>query len=106
VAATLLPRAVRDDAAAQPLMRVLMRREEGAAAALLQHRASGRRVLAASTHLFWDPQFPDVKVRGLALQFFEKGQLGLCHPLGPGACVSEGSSCVAMSVSPPAPNSL
>ncbi|GBF89682.1 hypothetical protein Rsub_02852 [Raphidocelis subcapitata] len=49
-------------AAAAPLVRVVDRRDEGAVGALLRHRATGRRLLAASTHLFWDPNYPDVKL--------------------------------------------
>lgn len=40
---------------------------EGAVAALLRHRASGRLVLAASTHLHWDPQNPHIKLLQAAL---------------------------------------
>ncbi|MEW5307672.1 MAG: hypothetical protein WDW36_010050 [Sanguina aurantia] len=35
--------------------------QEGMVLALLRHTASGRNVLAAATHLHWDPQYPDVK---------------------------------------------
>eukprot|EP00798_Chlamydomonas_sp_ICE-L_P015345 gene15345-21431_t len=37
------------------------KREEGAIMALLEHTPSGRPMLAACTHLFWNPRFPDVK---------------------------------------------
>ncbi|KAG2445827.1 hypothetical protein HXX76_000431 [Chlamydomonas incerta] len=37
------------------------KRQEGAILALLRHRASKRQLLAACTHLFWNPAFPDVK---------------------------------------------
>ncbi|MEW5311625.1 MAG: hypothetical protein WDW38_003324 [Sanguina aurantia] len=37
-------------------------RQEVALAALLRHRATGKEVLAACTHLFWNPAYPDVKV--------------------------------------------
>ncbi|GIM10440.1 hypothetical protein Vretimale_13991 [Volvox reticuliferus] len=40
---------------------------EGLLMALLRHRPSGRLVLAAVTHLFWDPAFPDVKALQAAL---------------------------------------
>ena len=30
--------------------------------ALLTHRQTGKKLLAASTHLFWDPAFPDIKL--------------------------------------------
>ncbi len=44
-------------------------RGEGAVLALLRHVASGAVLLAAATHLFWDPAWPDVK----ALQASEEG---------------------------------
>jgi len=62
LAAAVLPAGADHDPRAYPLMRVVRRREENAVAALLQHRASGRQLVAASTHLFWDPAYPDVKV--------------------------------------------
>eukprot|EP00198_Chlamydomonas_reinhardtii_P001467 XP_001690803.1 CCR4-NOT transcription complex, subunit 6-like protein [Chlamydomonas reinhardtii] len=37
------------------------KRQEGAILALLRHRASKRQLLAACTHLFWNPAFADVK---------------------------------------------
>ncbi|GIL59916.1 hypothetical protein Vafri_14576 [Volvox africanus] len=40
---------------------------EGLLMALLRHRPSGRLILAAVTHLFWNPAFPDVKVLQAAL---------------------------------------
>jgi hypothetical protein len=62
LAAQVLPPGADRDALAHPLLRVVRRREEGAVAALLRHVGSGRQVLAASTHIFWDPNYPDVKV--------------------------------------------
>lgn len=62
LAPSVVPSGAADDPAAVPLMRVLMRREEGAVAALLQHRVTGEQLLATSTHIFWDPNYPDVKV--------------------------------------------
>ncbi|KAG2498277.1 hypothetical protein HYH03_003538 [Edaphochlamys debaryana] len=38
-----------------------LRRQEGAILALLRHRGTGRQLVAACTHLFWNPSFPDVK---------------------------------------------
>ena len=38
------------------------KRPEGAILALLEHLPSGRMILAASVHLFWNPRYPDVKV--------------------------------------------
>ncbi|KAI8474955.1 MAG: hypothetical protein J3K34DRAFT_489391 [Monoraphidium minutum] len=82
-AADLLPPggAAAAGGASAPLLRTLARREEGAVAALLRHRASGAALVAASTHLFWDPHFPDVKLvqaaalcRGVAA--FVEGALG------------------------------
>ncbi|GLC57141.1 hypothetical protein PLESTB_001191800 [Pleodorina starrii] len=40
---------------------------EGAVMALLRHRPSGRLLVAAVTHLFWNPAFPDVKALQAAL---------------------------------------
>jgi len=40
---------------------VFCRREEGAVLALLEHTPSGCPLLAVSTHLFWNPAYPDVK---------------------------------------------
>ncbi|KAG2493666.1 hypothetical protein HYH03_008180 [Edaphochlamys debaryana] len=40
---------------------------EGAVLALLRHRASGRLLVGACTHLFWDPTYPDVKALQAAL---------------------------------------
>ncbi|GLC54912.1 hypothetical protein PLESTB_000919400 [Pleodorina starrii] len=40
---------------------VFTRRQEGAILALLRHKPSQRPLLAAVTHLFWNPAFPDVK---------------------------------------------
>ena len=37
-------------------------REDGAVLALLTHKQTGKKLLAASTHLFWNPAFPDVKL--------------------------------------------
>ena len=37
-------------------------REDGAILALLTHRQTGRKLLAASTHLYWHPAFPDIKL--------------------------------------------
>ena len=38
------------------------KREDGAVLALLTHRQTGRKLLAASTHLYWHPAFPDIKL--------------------------------------------
>jgi CCR4-NOT transcription complex subunit 6 len=46
---------------ASDFARVLARRREGAILALLQHKPSQRYLVACSTHLFWDPTYPDVK---------------------------------------------
>ena len=35
--------------------------------ALLTHRKTGKKLLAASTHLFWNPAFPDIKLAQAAL---------------------------------------
>ena len=37
-------------------------REDGAVLALLTHKQTGKKLLAASTHLFWNPAFPDIKL--------------------------------------------
>ena len=42
-------------------------REDGAVLALLTHRKTGKKLLAASTHLFWNPAFPDIKLAQAAL---------------------------------------
>lgn len=47
--------------------KVLMQREEGCVMALLRHNISQQVVLACSTHLFWNPLFPDVKVAQAAV---------------------------------------
>jgi mRNA deadenylase 3'-5' endonuclease subunit Ccr4 len=60
----VLPPGADSDPLAAPLLRVARRRGEGAAAALLQYKPTARRLLAAATHLFWDPHYPDVKVPG------------------------------------------
>ena len=35
--------------------------------ALLTHKKTGKKLLAASTHLFWNPAFPDIKLAQAAL---------------------------------------
>jgi len=37
-------------------------REDGAVLALLTHKETGKKLIAASTHLFWNPAFPDIKL--------------------------------------------
>ncbi len=39
----------------------MAQRGEGVLAAALRHTASGKLLVAAVTHLFWDPTYPDVK---------------------------------------------
>lgn len=39
------------------------RRVDGAVLAVLQHISSGTVMVACGVHLFWDPKWPDVKVR-------------------------------------------
>ena len=38
-------------------------RGEGTLLAVLRERESGRQLVAGCTHLFWNPQWPDIKVR-------------------------------------------
>jgi hypothetical protein len=81
----VLPAGAGADPLAAPLLRVAGRRGEGAVAALLQHKPTGRRLLAAATHLFWDPNYPDVKVGGGGAAVREGGggggalQIGKAH---------------------------
>ncbi len=60
-----------------------MSRQEGAILALLEHRPSGCPVLAACTHLFWNPSFPDVKALQAAVlcQEASDGRSGPRAPL-------------------------
>ena len=62
LAPRVLPPGIGRDPLASRLVRAVARRVDGAAAALLRHERSGREVLAAAVHLFWDPAYPDVKV--------------------------------------------
>jgi CCR4-NOT transcription complex subunit 6 len=48
-------------------MTSLLMRYEGAVLLLLQHRASQQPLLVCCTHLFWNPNFPDVKAMQAAI---------------------------------------
>ena len=56
-----------DPSQASDFARVLARRGEGAILALLQHKPTQRYLVACSTHLFWDPTYPDVKAAQAAI---------------------------------------
>ena len=43
------------------LWEAVKEREDGAVLAILRDVVSSRSILAASTHLFWNPAYPDVK---------------------------------------------
>lgn len=49
------------DPASTRLAESYRQRGEGALLAHLRHRASGRRLVVANTHLFWNPVHPDIK---------------------------------------------
>jgi hypothetical protein len=53
--------------------------------ALLRHLPSGRLLLAACTHLWWDPKLPDMKLAQAHLQVGKQARghvLGACHAVG------------------------
>jgi CCR4-NOT transcription complex subunit 6 len=52
---------------AAPASRLLSEFGDAAVAAVLRHRSSGRALVAASAHLFWDPKRPEVKARQAGL---------------------------------------
>ncbi|WIA09735.1 hypothetical protein OEZ85_009114 [Tetradesmus obliquus] len=62
----------------------LAQREEGCLMALLRHEPSQRHLLAVSTHLFWNPLFPDVKLAQAALLCSSIARFLQQHRLAPG----------------------
>eukprot|EP00200_Dunaliella_tertiolecta_P015590 CAMPEP_0202413952 /NCGR_PEP_ID=MMETSP1128-20130828/31237_1 /ASSEMBLY_ACC=CAM_ASM_000463 /TAXON_ID=3047 /ORGANISM="Dunaliella tertiolecta, Strain CCMP1320" /LENGTH=362 /DNA_ID=CAMNT_0049020253 /DNA_START=89 /DNA_END=1177 /DNA_ORIENTATION=+ len=70
---------LKDDGPSPPgieALDVLQRQRASAIIALLEHIATGHSLVAACTHLFWDPRWPDVKALQAAL---------LCQQLAPWA---------------------
>lgn len=49
-------------ALASPLQQQLEAREDGAVLAVLEHTTSGRQLVVASCHLYYNPQWPDIKL--------------------------------------------
>eukprot|EP00887_Chlorella_sp_A99_P006946 scaffold2.g6946.t1 len=54
----------RREVADSPFWQLVASKEDGAVVALLEEPDSGRRIVAAATHLHWDPRHPDVKASG------------------------------------------
>ena len=49
-------------APASPLQQQLNAREDGAVLAVLEYTTSGRQLVVASCHLYYNPQWPDIKL--------------------------------------------
>ena len=63
--------------------KAVKQQRDGAVLALLKHNISGRHLLVCSTHLYWNPKWPDVKLAQMhalcgAISKFLKRQ---CEPL-------------------------
>ncbi|KAF6252797.1 hypothetical protein COO60DRAFT_1628447 [Scenedesmus sp. NREL 46B-D3] len=84
LAGPLLPAACCSKHRHNRFLQALSQREEGCLLALLRHKPSQQQLLAVSTHLFWNPLFPDVKVAQAALLCSSIAAFLQRHGLEPG----------------------